>query len=166
MKAYPFYNIIFIIAILSFSFVGNAGQKIEQKIPSFNVKELQGNQTLTQENFKGKPAIINFFASWCSGCKIEHNLLMQLARNNITIHGINTDDTPSEALRMIRHLGNPYTVLAHDAYGHIGNIFGISGLPVSFVIDKFGVVKYRHEGALTGDAVRGVIIPLMQSLNE
>ncbi|MHA1539678.1 MAG: redoxin family protein [Alphaproteobacteria bacterium] len=166
MKAHPFSGVIFFATLLCVTFPSYAENPPAQMMPVFQVKELQTGQVLTQENFKGKVAVINFFASWCAGCKNEHALLMRMAQAGITIHGVSVDETASAALQMLRYKGNPYSLIGHDASGNVQNIWGISGLPISFVIDKRGVVQYSHRGALTEETVRAVIIPLVLALEK
>jgi cytochrome c biogenesis protein CcmG/thiol:disulfide interchange protein DsbE len=111
----------------------------------------------------GKPVLVNFFASWCVPCRVEHPLLMELARDPaVTLVGIAYKDKPDDASAFLRELGNPFARIGQDANGRAAIDFGVYGVPETFVIDAQGIVRLRHAGALTPDVVETEILPLLR----
>ncbi|MDO9460800.1 MAG: DsbE family thiol:disulfide interchange protein, partial [Alphaproteobacteria bacterium] len=70
-----------------------------------------------------------------------------------------------DALRWLQRFGDPYTESLVDADGRIGIDYGVYGLPETFIVDKQGVIRHKHIGALTRDALRHRILPLMRKLD-
>ena len=140
--------IIFILAVFYLSLKRNTsyntenlvGNKLIQiRLESFENRNFLTNETLKRSNF----TLINFWASWCAPCRVEHPLLMELSRQkNITILGINFKDKKNNALNFLKSLGNPYYYLAKDEKGRQSVNFGIYGIPESILIDKeFTIIK-------------------------
>lgn len=107
------------------------------------------------------PLLLNIWASWCVACRREHPLLLELAgRHNIRVYGVNYRDAREDALRWLSYYGDPYQASAWDAAGTVETDYGVSGIPETFVLDKQGVVRYKHVGPLTQKIVREKILPL------
>ena len=116
------------------------GIKLEKiKLESFENKKFLTNETLKKNNF----TLINFWASWCAPCRVEHPFLMELSQEkNLKILGVNFKDKRNNALNFLDNLGNPYHYLAKDDQGKQSIGFGIYGIPESILIDKdFTVIK-------------------------
>lgn len=95
------------------------------------------------------PYLLNFWASWCAPCRIEHPLLMDLAESGIPIHGISYADRPENAHAFLNELGNPFTALAADHERRAALELGVTGAPETFIIDGEGVIRARWRGAIT-----------------
>jgi len=117
--------------------VGNKLGEIE--LVSFEDDSVYTNDDLKKNSF----TLINFWASWCAPCRIEHPQLMELSKeNNIKILGVNFKDKKINALKFLEELGNPYDYLAKDNNGKQSVNFGIYGIPESILIDsKFNILK-------------------------
>ena len=117
--------------------VGNKLTKI--KLESFEDNDYFTNETFKKNNF----TLINFWASWCAPCRVEHPLLMELSRQkNLKILGVNFKDKKNSASIFLENLGNPYHYLAKDEQGKQSVNFGIYGIPESILIDKeFTIIK-------------------------
>ncbi|ALG68742.1 DsbE family thiol:disulfide interchange protein [Beggiatoa leptomitoformis] len=141
---------------------------IDKPTPTFALPQLDNpTQIFTQDNFKGKVSLFNAWASWCVTCKYEHPLLMQLAKNtNIPIYGLNYKDTEIEAKQVLAREGNPYLANAVDAQGRVGMDLGLSGTPETFIIDKQGIIRYKHIGAITVEDLEKTILPLIKHLQD
>lgn len=97
----------------------------------------------------GKVKLVNFWASWCAPCRVEHPNLAKLKAEGVTILGVNYKDKPEAALRFLADLGNPYAALGADASGRMGIDWGLYGVPETFVIDGEGNVILRFPGPIT-----------------
>jgi cytochrome c biogenesis protein CcmG/thiol:disulfide interchange protein DsbE len=93
--------------------------------------------------------IINFWASWCLPCLVEHPILMALrGKENLTIIGINYKDNKEDASEFLREHGDPYDFIGIDKDGFFGIEMGITGVPETFVVDENGKVMIRHVGPI------------------
>ncbi|WP_226579469.1 DsbE family thiol:disulfide interchange protein [Acuticoccus sediminis] len=115
--------------------------------------------------FKGKVTLVNIFASWCGPCRIEHPLLVELARTpGLTVVGIDYKDKPEDAKRFLAELGNPYDAVGVDPDGRGAIEWGLTGVPESFLIGPEGRVRAKHVGPLTEEALSGSFGNMMTRL--
>ena len=104
----------------------------------------------------GTPVVVNFWASWCGPCRIEHPQLMQLAREGrVRLLGVNYKDVPENARRFLGQLGDPFVAVGADRDGATAVNWGVYGVPETFIVDGAGIIRYRHVGPLTEEALRG-----------
>lgn len=95
----------------------------------------------------GKPVLVNFFASWCVPCKVEHPVLTSLSdESGVQMIGINYKDDTTAAQNYLAANGNPYAGITVDQTGAISVDWGVTGLPETFIVDASGTVIYRHFG--------------------
>lgn len=136
---------------------------IGKPAPAFDLPLLHApDQRFTTEILKGRPVLLNVWASWCVECRHEHALLMQLAaEKGIPIYGLNYKDPRADALQWLVEWGNPYVATGADVDGRVGIDYGVYGVPETFVMDAEGVIRHKHIGALTEQAVRDDILPLL-----
>ncbi len=135
--------------------------------PTFSLPQLSNAQkTISTADMKGQVWLLNVWASWCAGCYTEHPLINELAAEGITIIGLNHKDKDADAKRWLADLGNPYQVTAVDMDGSVGIEWGVYGVPETFVIDKTGVVRYKHIGPVTEKDLAEKIKPLLQALEQ
>ena len=105
--------------------------------------------------------LVNFFASWCGPCRIEHPVLSGLAATGVPVIGINYKDDPAKARAFLAGLGDPYAKIGADETGRTGLDWGIYGVPETFVVDGAGKVVMRYPGPLDADAVETRLRPAM-----
>lgn len=103
--------------------------------------------------------LVNFWASWCAPCRVEHPVLTDLAARGLPVIGVNYKDDPAKALAFLDELGDPYARVGADADGRTGLDWGIYGVPETFVIDGDGTVLYRHPGPITPDVLEKRLAP-------
>ena len=121
---------------------------------------------MRRDDLLGKAWVLNVWASWCGPCRDEHPQVLALARGkHAPIIGLNYKDARDDARGWLKQLGDPYTVSLSDADGRIGIDFGVYGVPETFVIDKGGVIRFKHVGPLTAAVVQTRIVPLLKELN-
>lgn len=109
----------------------------------------------------GEIKLVNFWASWCAPCRVEHPNLEKLAAEGLPIYGVNYKDKPDNAIGFLDELGNPYQAVAIDPNARIGLEWGVYGVPETFVIDGQGRVVYRFAGPLTERSVEGQLRPAL-----
>ena len=140
---------------------------IDKPAPAFTLAGLGGAQGLDSAALGGRVVLVNFFASWCVPCRIEHPLLMQLADATKTpLYGIAYKDKPADTARFLDELGDPYKRVGLDEAGRTGIDFGVYGVPETYVVDKAGRIRLRHVGPLTAEAVAKELKPLIEELNR
>lgn len=103
----------------------------------------------------GKVKLVNFWASWCAPCRVEHPNLEKMAQDGVTIYGVNYKDQPGKALGFLAELGNPYAALGADESGRMALNWGVYGVPETYVIDGAGNIIMRHAGPITQRAIDG-----------
>ncbi|MEK7687833.1 MAG: DsbE family thiol:disulfide interchange protein [Pseudomonadota bacterium] len=133
--------------------------------PRLDVKALRdGEPPLTDGLLKtGKPAIVNFFASWCTPCLAEHPLFARLTeRDGAVIIGIAWKNKPEEARAWLKRLGDPYKFAGADLEGRAGLDWGLSGVPETYLIDGQGIVRRHFRGPITERDVNETILPFLK----
>jgi cytochrome c biogenesis protein CcmG/thiol:disulfide interchange protein DsbE len=140
---------------------------IGKAAPPFRLEQL-GDEKLafTPEEMKGKVWLLNVWASWCVACRVEHPLLVDMARRKaVPIVGLNYKDQRADGLAWLRRHGDPYSLSAFDVDGKVGIDYGVYGVPETFVIDKQGVIRYKQIGPITPEALENKIMPLVRKLD-
>ena len=113
---------------------------------------------LNLKDYQGSLVLLNFWASWCAPCKIEHPVLMKLSQTkNLIIFGINFKDKNTQAKIFLNELGNPYDLLAKDENGKQSVRFGIYGIPESILINKELTIIQKFVGPLSVDDYNTII---------
>ena len=121
---------------------------IEEEVPKFTLKKSDLFKSFTREDLlKDNKKIVNFFASWCPPCKIEHPNLLKLSEK-VKIYGIAKKDNDKEIDKWFKKSGNPFEKIGLDLDGSVGINWGVYGLPESFLIDEKGFIIYKHVGPI------------------
>ncbi|MEO0412493.1 MAG: DsbE family thiol:disulfide interchange protein [Pseudomonadota bacterium] len=140
---------------------------IDQPVPAFSLDVLGSETGVDQTLFAaGDVTLINVFASWCQPCWAEHSVVADLAKNGVNIVGWAYKDTPEAIAGFLEDLGNPYSHVVLDEDGQAAINLGVYGAPETYVVDRAGVIRHRHVGALTPDIVREQLRPLIESLSS
>ncbi|MCK4843026.1 MAG: DsbE family thiol:disulfide interchange protein [Methylococcales bacterium] len=139
---------------------------INKPAPVFSLPILgQADKTLSNTDLSGKVWMLNVWASWCASCRVEHPVFNQLAQKRVvTLIGLNYKDEPESARQWLAQLGNPYNVSIMDQQGRTGIDYGVYGVPETFVIDKKGIVRYKHTGPVSAKDVQTILLPLIVQL--
>lgn len=114
----------------------------------------------------GEAKLVNYWASWCAPCRVEHPNLQALADEGVTIFGINYKDDPEKALGFLDDLGNPYSSVAADATGRTALDWGVYGVPETYVLDGEGRVLLRFAGPVTQRVIEEKIRPALERAAE
>jgi cytochrome c biogenesis protein CcmG/thiol:disulfide interchange protein DsbE len=139
---------------------------LNKEAPRFSLAGLDG-AGIARDGLKGGPVLINFFASWCVPCRIEHPLLMRLAEHDhVPLYGIDYKDQPEAARKLLARFGDPYRAIGQDSDGRTGLDFGVYGVPETYVIDGKGYIRKRFVGPLTAQQVDKELLPLLKELER
>mgnify|MGYP001217886974 CR=1 FL=1 len=110
------------------------------------------NKDLVDILKSNKIKIINFWASWCLPCEVEHPILMGLSKkSDFVIIGINYKDTEEGSARFLNEKGNPYDLIIIDDKGKMGIEMGLTGVPETFVVNDQGKIIYRIVGPINNE---------------
>lgn len=121
--------------------------------PGFSSADLAANDDVI---------LVNFFASWCAPCYVEHPFLMELKSRGYKIYGVSYKDKARDTNRFIQEQGNPYYEIAADEDGRVAIDFGVYGVPETYVI-KNGVILYKHSSPILEMEFEDKIIPIIES---
>ena len=139
---------------------------IDKPAPQFTLKQVSApEKTFSPQDMKGQVWMLNVWASWCTACRVEHPLLVEIGRSGIVpLVGLDYKDQPDDALKFLQQQGNPYALSALDLDGRVGIDFGVYGVPETFIIDKQGVIRHKQIGPITPEALEKEILPLIAKL--
>ena len=142
---------------------------IDKPVPEFSLPPVDGRPDgLAAGDLRtGEVAIVNIFASWCGPCRVEHPLLMDVARSGeVPVHGINYKDLPRNAVAWLKRFGDPYQRVGSDRDGRVSIDWGVYGIPETFVVDRDGRIAYKHVGPMTRDDMDEKILKKVRELQR
>ena len=141
---------------------------IDKPAPMFSLAQLaQPEAKFSPADMKGQVWLLNVWASWCVACRQEHPLLVDLARQKaVPIIGLNYKDKPDAAKAWLAKLGDPYDLSVKDIDGRVGIDYGVYGVPETYVIDKAGIIRFKHIGPISRDVFSSKILPLVGELSK
>lgn len=134
--------------------------------PAFSLPQLhEPDKQFSLQDMKGKVWLFNVWASWCTACEQEHPLFMEISRRNLVpLYGMDYKDKREDGMAWLQQHGNPYTLVVSDAEGRVGIDYGVYGVPETYLIDKQGVIQYKHIGVVTERDLSEKILPLVKEL--
>lgn len=137
---------------------------IGKPAPTFDLLRVEDPaQRVKSGDFAGRMHLVNVWATWCAGCRQEHEFLLNISRQNLLpIVGIDWKDDMSAAQRWLTQLGNPYTATAFDVEGRVAIDYGVYGAPETFLVDEQGVVLCKHVGILDERVWNEKLLPRIQ----
>lgn len=129
---------------------------IGKPVPAFALPALPGKPGVSDADLKaGKITLVNFFASWCPDCHVEHPYLVELSKDSglaaqgVRLVGIAQKDQPENTRRFLGQGGDPYAAIGMDAAGRVSIDFGVYGIPETFLVGPDGTILAKHVGAMT-----------------
>ena len=132
-------------------------------LPTFTSNNLYNNNiNLGSNDLKEKYTLINFFASWCTPCRVEHHFFFEIKKENpdLFILGLAHKDDPNDSKKYLEEEGNPYSFVGLDQDGKIAFEFGVFGLPETFIVNSDGKIIFKHTGPLTKEIIKNEITKL------
>jgi cytochrome c biogenesis protein CcmG/thiol:disulfide interchange protein DsbE len=142
---------------------------IEKPAPAFTLPVLgDPAKTFSPAEYKGKVWLLNVWGSWCVSCQVEHPTLLALRSMNVVpIVGFDWKDKPDAAIKWLAQQGgDPYALSVTDLDGRVAIDYGVYGAPETFVIDRNGIIRYKHIGPLDDRSVKDKILPIVQKLSQ
>ena len=134
-----------------------------RQAPAIAVEQLGPDTPFGDADLRaGEVTLVNFWASWCAPCRVEHPSLEALAKSGLTIYGVNYKDQPDNAMGFLEELGNPYAAMGADSSGRMGLNWGLYGVPETYVIDGQGNIVLRHAGPITQRVIDSTIMPAIE----
>lgn len=129
---------------------------VGKAMPDLTLPTLKGGQEIRLKTVAAEgPMLVNFFASWCAPCEIEHPVLMGLKGRGARVVGIAYKDAPPNTEAFLTRMGDPFTTALVDRDGRAGVEFGVTGVPETYVVSREGRILGKHTGPLTdADAER------------
>jgi len=141
---------------------------IKKSAPSLTLEKLEGSQrgNILPNSLDGKVSLVNIWASWCGPCRLEHPILMDISAQypDLQIVGINIRDKQENAIRFLNELGNPYDLIGVDPKGRSMVEWGGYGVPETFLVNKQGIIVYKHVGPINSSIMQMTIMPLINTL--
>ena len=177
MNRLAYYIPLVLLGILAVYFAAGLGRDpkslesvlIDQKVPEFSLPPIAGSSKgLSNTDLKNQVVLVNVFGSWCVACRVEHPFLMDLKEKNIVpVYGIDWREPDRKAgPRWLKKYGDPYTLIGDDPRSKAAIAFGVTGAPETFVIDRRGVIRYKHIGPLSPEFWDRTLWPLIESLQR
>lgn len=143
---------------------------LNKAVPAFDLPVLAAAENpadtprATAEIFTGHVSLLNVWATWCVNCKQEHAFLNALKEQGVRIIGVNYKDETAAAEQWLRDLHNPYYLTVIDSDGRFGINLGVYGAPETYIVDKAGVIRYKHIGEVDAQVWERDLRPIMESL--
>ncbi|MGI9260873.1 MAG: DsbE family thiol:disulfide interchange protein [Woeseiaceae bacterium] len=133
--------------------------------PQFDLPKVKlPDEQVASSDYEGEVVLVNFWATWCVGCRQEHEFLMEISRSNvIPIYGIDWRDQREPALEWLDVLGDPYVASGFDGDATTGIDWGVYGAPETFLIGKDGIVLHKHLGPLSRPTWEADFLPLIEA---
>lgn len=140
---------------------------VDKEVPVFTLQDIYdlGKQH-DRSILKGRPMLLNVWATWCPTCRAEHQFLNGLAQQGVRVVGMNYKDDRQKAMSWLQRLGNPYRLSLYDGNGMLGLDLGVYGAPETFLIDGQGIIRWRHAGDLNERVWREELQPLWDQYNR
>ncbi|GAC1319229.1 MAG: TlpA disulfide reductase family protein [Chloroflexota bacterium] len=127
---------------------------VHKPAPNFTLRSLDGRQ-VSLARLRGTPVVLNFWASWCADCKVEHPYIVQLeryfARRGVKFFGVSYQDGEGSARSFLRTYGVAWPDL-RDPGQRTAIDYGVTGVPETFVIDRHGILQFHSPGPVTPNA--------------
>ena len=144
-----------IIAVFLFFSLNSDPSKLPSPLlgkmfPSIQGKDFYTDETIDVSNLlANKMSLVNVWASWCTTCRKEHQMIMNIAKNtDLQMIGIDYKDTRENGAKYLEIMGNPFDQILFDLNGKIGIDLGVYATPETFLVNEKGVILYKHIGEI------------------
>ena len=157
------------LVVILYLALGNDPQHINspligRKAPSFALRAVGNGETVDLEKLRGKPVVLNFWATWCVPCFQEHPILVENARlmgSQVQFVGVVFDDTEPKIQAFLNERGSAYPTLL-DEKGKTSIAYGVGGVPETFFLDRNGTIVDKFEGPISSEVLQADIEKAMR----
>ncbi|OIQ42589.1 MAG: thiol:disulfide interchange protein [Roseobacter sp. MedPE-SW] len=134
-----------------------------QPAPAVVLSEFTGKELFDDADLRdGEVKLVNYWASWCAPCRVEHPNLEALSQEGIKIYGVNYKDQQDNAASFLEELGDPYAAIGRDEKGRMALDWGVYGVPETYVIDGDGKIILRFAGPITQRVIQNTLRPALE----
>ncbi len=139
---------------------------IDQPMPVFSLPTVKDAELIkTEQDLKGQVSLLNVWATWCVSCRIEHPYLLKLKAQGVPIVGVDYKDDVGAAKKWLNDLADPYLYSVVDLDGRLGIDLGVFGAPETYVLDKQGVIRFKHVGVVNEKVWSEKLLPVFETLS-
>ena len=140
------------LVLISVTCLFSANISAEEKLfPVIEGKDFYTDETVKfSDLLANKTSLVNVWASWCTTCRKEHQMIMNIAKTTkLQLIGIDYLDTRKNGAKYLEELGNPFDEIVFDPMGDIGADLGVFATPGTFLVNKRGEILSEHLGEMT-----------------
>jgi cytochrome c biogenesis protein CcmG/thiol:disulfide interchange protein DsbE len=157
------------LVALLVSGLGRDPRKIDSPLvgkpaPQFALKVVGSGETIDISALRGKPVVLNFWATWCAPCWEEHPGLIAASRaygDRVQFLGVVFQDEESKILEFLRQRGSAYPTVVDDR-GKTAIAYGVGGVPETFFLDANGAIVAKHDGPITPDQLQSYLMKVVR----
>jgi peroxiredoxin len=163
----PRFHFAVFVAVAAFALLPHMARAeqslLHQRAPEFSLQDLQGSH-VDLAHYRGKIVLLNFWATWCGPCRLEMPKFVQWQKQygaqGLQVLGVSIDDTAAPVRPFLEKLHVDYPVVMGRA--HLGDLYGgVYGVPVTFLIDRHGIVRERYDGEPNLTALEAAVQKLL-----
>jgi cytochrome c biogenesis protein CcmG/thiol:disulfide interchange protein DsbE len=152
IKRWIVFSMLAVLAMLSWG-CSTSAPEISALAPAFTASTLDG-ETITLDELRGKPVVLNFWATWCGACRYQMPFLQAAFEekgHDMEFIGINLRESSDKVRQVVEYEGVGYTIVL-DGDGAVANSYNVRPIPATFFIDEQWVIKYTQIGAFRSQA--------------
>lgn len=159
-------GVLAVVGLLVFGLASKGSSRLQpgDAVPTTTLPQLEGNDSESLSDYKGRWVLVNFWASWCIPCRAEAPALEEFQQQHggprFTVLGIDTQDLSGDAKAFVERYGLSYPQL-RDGNGDNADEYGTTGVPENFLVDPAGKVRLVVAGPISEEKLRGEVAPLV-----
>ena len=140
-----------------------ASPLIGKPAPPFTLKRAGSGESIDLTSLRGKPVVLNFWATWCAPCWEEHPILNETSRahgDRVQFLGVVFQDEETKILGFLQQRGAAYPTVVDDR-GKTAIAYGVGGVPETFILDANGTIVVKHDGPISAEQLQSYLAEVM-----